>query len=354
MVMTEDVASLNAEVARQEKVIRVLMDRAERSTNLQGSDFSLFQTAIMLEEQVRGRTAELEAALHENARINRDLKREREEQQLLINRLADAHSQLLQSEKLASVGQLAAGVAHEINNPISFVLSNLHTLKNYVGDLLFLLDGFVAIEPELPESMRKRLVEARQTIELDFLRRDVVAVVDESVDGAVRVQRIVQSLRDFARPEEVAWQATDLHKCLESALDVAASDLNQKAEIVRQYGNLAPVMCIPSQINQVFLNVLLNAAQAISGRGVITIRTVQEGDLIRVAISDTGAGMPPEVANRVFDPFFTTRGVGKGTGLGLTMAYGIVERHGGRIELESEFGHGSTFTVILPLNPVPR
>lgn len=349
--MTEDPAFLNAEIARLNKIIRVLMDRAERSTQ-QSSDFSLFQTAVMLEEQVQGRTAELEAALQENARINRDLKREREEQRLLINKLAEAHTQLLQSEKLASVGQLAAGVAHEINNPISFVLSNLHALKDYVGDLLRLLDRYVACEPELPDALREALAELRRAVELDYLRQDVAAVVDESVAGAQRVQRIVRSLLDFARPEELALQATDLHKSLESALDVAVSDL-EKAEIVRQYGNLAPVMCIPSQINQVFLNILLNAAQAIPERGVITIRTDLEGEFVRITISDTGVGMAPEVAKRVFDPFFTTRAVGKGAGLGLAMAYGIVERHGGRIEVASEPGYGSKFTVVLPLKPLP-
>ena len=319
--MTEDAAALRAEIARLEKIVRVLMDRAERGTNLQGSDFSLFQTAVMLEEQVQARTAELE----------------------------QAHVRLLQSEKLASVGQLAAGVAHEINNPIGFIHSNLGTLKNYLDDLFALLDRHIAAEPDLPAATGQRLAEARRAADLDFLREDVAALIGESAEGAARVQRIVQGLRAFARPDEAAWQATDLHAGLESVLSVAAGEIAPRAEVRREYGRLPLVECLPAQINQVFLNILLNAAQAIPRQGTITLRTAQDGDFVSITIGDTGTGMPPEVAKRIFDPFFTTRPVGQGAGLGLSMAYGIVAKHGGRIDVESAPGKGSTFVVRLPI-----
>jgi signal transduction histidine kinase len=156
-------------------------------------------------------------------------------------------------------------------------------------------------------------------------------------------------LRDFSRPGDSEWQAVDLHAGLESTLNVVWNEIKFKADVVREYAELPPVECLPSQLNQVFLNLLVNAAQAIPERGTITLRTTCEGDWVSVAVADTGGGMTPEVRARVFDPFFTTKPVGKGTGLGLSVTYGIIEKHGGHIDVDSEPGKGSTFTVRLPL-----
>jgi two-component system NtrC family sensor kinase len=344
-----DEASLRAEIARLNKVVAALMNRAEREVTARSSNFGLFQGAVMLENQVRRRTTELEAALHDNERINRDLTREHEKQRVLIRKLEEAHNQLLQSEKLASIGQLAAGVAHEINNPIGFVNSNLGTLNNYVAQLLALVDEYAAAEVDLSPTARQRIALARQAADIDFLRQDIQALIAESIDGAARVRRIVQDLRDFSRPGDSEWQEADIHGGLESTLNVVWNEIKFKADIVRDYGELPLVECLPSQLNQVFLNLLVNAAQAIPDHGTINLRSCRDGDWVRIAIRDNGTGVPPEIRARIFDPFFTTKPIGKGTGLGLSVAYGIVEKHGGRIEVDSEPGQGATFTVCLPI-----
>jgi two-component system NtrC family sensor kinase len=344
-----DEATLRKEIARLNKVVAALMNRAEREVSARSGSFGLFQDAVMLENQIRRRTAELEAALRENERINRDLTREHEEQRVLIKKLEEAHNQLLQSEKLASIGQLAAGVAHEINNPIGFVNSNLGTLKNYTGQLFDLLDEYSTAESKLPPEAVQRLAAAKQTADIDFVREDMAALIAESMDGAARVRRIVQDLRDFSRPGDSEWQAVDLHAGLESTLNVVWNEIKFKAEVVRDYAELPPVECLPFQLNQVFLNLLVNAAQAIPERGTITLRSACDGDQVSVAIADNGIGMPPEVRDRIFDPFFTTKPIGKGTGLGLSVAYGIVEKHGGRIDVDTVPGKGTTFTVRLPV-----
>jgi two-component system NtrC family sensor kinase len=348
-----DEAALRKEVARLNKVVAALMNRAERETSARSGSFGLFQDAVMLENQIRRRTAELEAALCDNERINRDLTREREEQRILIKKLEEAHNQLLQSEKLASIGQLAAGVAHEINNPIGFVNSNLGTMKKYVSQLFEVLDAYSTAEAGLSPEAQQRIEAAKVAADLDFLREDVVDLIGESIDGAARVRRIVQDLRDFSRPGDSEWQAVDLHAGLESTLNVVWNEIKYKAEVVRDYGQLPPVECLPFQINQVFLNLLVNAAQAIPERGTITLRTACDGEQVSVAVADTGTGMPPEVRDRIFDPFFTTKPIGKGTGLGLSVAYGIVEKHGGRIDVDTAPGAGTTFTVRLPVRRAP-
>ncbi len=368
-------ARLRAEIARLNKVVQALMNRAERSTSVQGSDFSLFQAAVMLEDQVRARTRELEAALRDNEKITRALQsaraqmereiderrqtqealeREQQEQRVLIRKLEEAHNQLLQSEKLAAIGQLAAGVAHEINNPIGFVNSNLATLRRYVDDLLRVIAAFEAAEPALADgAARARLAALKEAVDLAFLREDIGALIAESIDGTSRVRRIVQDLRDFARTGDIDWQLADLHECIESTLNVAANEIRYKAEVVRAYGELPPVECVAAQLNQVFLNLLVNAAQAIEGRGTITIRSGRDGDEAWLAFADDGPGIPAEILPRIFDPFFTTKPVGTGTGLGLSVSYGIVQKHGGRIEVSSAPGQGATFTIRLPLRRSP-
>lgn len=344
-----DETELKAEIVRLNKIVTALMNRAEREAGARRSNFGLFQNAVTLENQVRRRTAELQTALRENERINRDLTREREEQRVLIKKLEDAHNQLLQAEKLASIGQLAAGVAHEVNNPIGFVNSNLGTLKQYIGDLFELIDAYEQLEPELPVTSREGLKALKARIELPFLREDLPSLITESIDGTARVRRIVQDLRDFSREGDADWHTVDVHAGLESTLKVVWSEIRYKAEIERDYGQLPEIYCLPSQLNQVFLNLLLNAAQAILEHGTITLRTRCQEDHVFISVSDTGVGIAPENLDRIFDPFFTTKPVGKGVGLGLSVTYGIVEKHGGRIEVESEPGKGSTFTIRLPV-----
>jgi two-component system NtrC family sensor kinase len=342
---------LRAEIERLNRVVRALMNGAERAMNAEGSNFSLFQTTLILEDEVRRRTRELESALHENERINSDLVDEREEQKQLIRKLEDAHGQLLQSEKLASIGQLAAGVAHEVNNPIGFVHSNLNTLSNYIKQLLQVIECYqeVCTESLHDEAALARIEQVRREMDLEFLRQDVVELIAESIEGTGRVRRIVQDLRDFSRTGDVEWKWSDIHAGIDSALNVASNEIKYKADVVKEYGDLPLVECIQSQLNQVFLNLLVNSAQAIQGRGTITIRTCREGDQACLIFSDSGRGIPPDVLPRIFDPFFTTKAVGSGTGLGLSLAYGIVQKHKGSIEVVSEVDKGTTFTIRLPI-----
>ncbi|SIO92540.1 ATP-binding protein [Vibrio spartinae] len=350
--MTEsakDEASLRQEIHRLNKVVTSLMDRAEREANKLSGNYGLFQDAVMLENQVRRRTAELESALRENERINHDLTQEREEQRKLIKKLEDAHNQLLQSEKLASIGQLAAGVAHEVNNPIGFVNSNLDMLKGYVEQLLALHDQYAQYEAVLPPEIQARLDAYKHSIDINYLRADIVTLVNESIDGVARVRRIVQDLRDFSRPGNCEWQTTDIHSCIDSTLNVVWNEIKFKAEVIREYGTLPPVECLPSQLNQVFLNLLMNAAQAIPEWGTIIIQTAVAQDQAVITICDNGVGIDENMIPHIFDPFFTTKPIGKGTGLGLSVTYGIIEKHGGRIEVDSTLGKGSTFTIHLPI-----
>jgi two-component system NtrC family sensor kinase len=364
--------ALRAEIVRLGKVVKALMNRAEQAMNAQTSSFGMFQNTLALEQQVRRRTRELEIALRENETMNRDLQgakarmeqeieehkqtqialeQEKEEQKVLISKLEDAHFQLLQSEKLASIGQLAAGVAHEINNPICFVNANLSSLKDYAGKLLAMLDAYESCDGILQRdpATAGRLQQVRKDADIDFVRSDIASLIAESLEGTDRVRIIVQDLRDFSRAGEAVWEWANIHACLDSTLNVVRNEIRYKAEIVREYGELPQIECYPSQLNQVFMNLLINGAQAIVGQGAITIRTGTEGDQVWVAISDTGAGIAPENMARIFDPFFTTKPVGKGTGLGLSLCYGIVERHGGRIEVRSVVGEGTTFRVRLPI-----
>jgi len=249
---------------------------------------------------------------------------------------------LVQAQNMASIGQLAAGVAHEINNPVGFVTSNIGTLKSYAETLFELVE-------------QSATAEQRSKADFDFMKEDTAALLRESMDGLRRVRDIVQALKDFSDAGDSQWQQTDLHEGLESTLNALANELRFKAKVDRHYGKLPPVRGLPGQLNQVFRNILLNAIQAIPGQGIIRIVTSADREAVHVRIQDNGVGIAPENLGRIFDPFFTTKPVGSGTGLGLYLAYGVVNKHGGRINVISEPGKGSAFTVDLPLRPAePR
>jgi signal transduction histidine kinase len=279
------------------------------------------------------------------------LQREKNEQKALIDKLQEAQSQLLQSEKLASIGQLAAGVAHEINNPVGYISSNLGSLDNYIKDLFSMLDAYEQAEILMggdPASLQE-LQALKQSLDIKFLKEDIVDLVNESQEGVKRVKQIVQDLKDFSHVDQAEWQWADLHKGLDSTLNVAHNEIKYKADVIKAYGDVPHVECIASQLNQVFMNLMVNAAHAIEERGTITVRTGRRDEEVYVEVADTGKGIPPEHLKRIFDPFFTTKPVGKGTGLGLSLSYGIVSKHGGRFEVESEVGKGTTFRVWLPV-----
>jgi two-component system NtrC family sensor kinase len=278
------------------------------------------------------------------------LERERDEQKALVKKLEEAHNQLLQSEKMASIGQLAAGVAHEINNPIGYVSSNLKSLGDYVADLLRVVDAATAAE--MPPTSRTALDAVCREVDLDYLREDLTAMLAESREGIDRVRHIVQSLKDFSHTDEGNFAWADLHQGIDSTLNIVANEVKYKADVVRDFGELPQVECILSQLNQVFMNLLVNAAQAMPAEkhGSITIRTRQVGTNVVLEFSDNGSGIPDEHLKRIFDPFFTTKPVGKGTGLGLSLSYGIVQKHQGIISASSTVGEGTCFRIELPIS----
>jgi len=305
---------------------------------------------LRLTRQVAALTQALQQELEEKQRAEEALKKEKAEQLVLINRLEEAHNQLLQAEKMASIGQLAAGVAHEINNPIGFVNSNLGVLQSYVQKLLNLVGAYEKYEPELSTESIEALNALKQETDLGYLRDDISDLLSESLGGLQRVKRIVQDLKDFSHISDSEMLWANLEDGLESTLNVVWNELKYKAEVVKDYGKLPEVECIPSQLNQVFMNLLVNAAQAIQEHGKITLRTRQEDDNVRIEIADTGCGIPQEIINRIFDPFFTTKPVGTGTGLGLSITHGIIRKHNGRIDVSSEPGKGTTFSITIPIH----
>jgi len=267
----------------------------------------------------------------------------------LEEKVAERTRELLQAEKMAAIGQLAAGVAHEINNPIGFVNSNLGTLGRYAAQLLKVIDAYAACESE-HKIISPRLAAVKEETDLAFMREDLVALIRESQDGLDRVKKIVQDLKDFSHASDAEWTQTDVNAGLESTINVVWNELKYKADVKRELGKLPWIRCIPGQLNQVFVNLLINAAQAIAARGIITVRSGVEGNGVWVEVIDNGCGMPPDVQKRIFDPFYTTKPVGTGTGLGLSVSWDIVvNRHGGRFDVKSAPGQGSSFRVWLPV-----
>lgn len=285
----------------------------------------------------------------ERAARERELTSRHDELERTYRRLASTQEQLLQTEKMASIGQLAAGVAHEINNPIGYVHSNLGTLRDYTGALISLVEAY-GREIGDAHPAAAQLNQLRTRLDIDFIVGDLPQLLEESREGIERVTKIVQDLKEFSHVgRDEPMRAADLHKGLDSTLNIVWNDLKYKVRLEKHYGELPPVECHASEINQVFMNLLINAGQSIAERGTITVATGVDGDEAWVSIADSGCGIPEESLARIFDPFYTTKPIGRGTGLGLAICYGIVTKHHGRIEASSRLGFGSTFKVVLPI-----
>jgi two-component system, NtrC family, sensor kinase len=277
-----------------------------------------------------------------------ELKRAFDELESAHAELKAAQSSLVQSEKMASLGQLTAGIAHEINNPINFVSASVRPIERNLGHLHQVIDDLVSRLPADEQSEYRQEQDIDETIEeLDGLMRSVAT-------GAARTAEIVAGLRSFSRLDEGGLKCVDLHEGLDATVTILSGNLSAGIDLEREYGELPLVECYPGEINQVFLNVLSNAIKAIEGSGRVTVRTMATGADVRIEISDTGCGMTPEVKQRIFEPFFTTRDVGEGRGLGLSIVWGIVEKHGGSIDVESSAGEGSRFIITLPVRPSRR
>jgi two-component system, NtrC family, sensor kinase len=303
----------------------------------------------------RRKQVENELAVHRGKL--EELARERSE------KLLEAQRQVLQGEKLASVGRLAAGVAHEINTPIQYVGDNLHAISDFLVDLEAVVTKYREIvgvikQAGTAQELVQKVETAEQEHDLDFILTDAPKAVGQALDGVQRVAKIVRAMKDFSHVKTAASSGVDINRCLESTLTVARNEYKYHADLKTEFGEIPLVECYPSELNQVFLNLLINAAHAIEDtgqRGLITVSTRGDGQWVEVTISDTGNGIPENIRDKVYDPFFTTKEVGKGTGQGLYIARQIVVvKHGGSLEFESEVGKGTTFRIRIPMSPPPE
>ena len=279
-----------------------------------------------LEEKVKLRTAELESTLAE---------------------LKKTQGQLVQAEKMSSLGQMVAGVAHELNNPLNFIHGNTKVFRNYAQDLFGLIEMYGRKLPSDPE-----IAERKQDIDFDYLQDDITKTIDSVLKGTVRCQKIVADLKTFSGHDEAELKETDLKEGVESTISVVQGRFGERVTFELDIQAVPQLNAFGKQLNQAFLAVLSNACQALTAPGTVSVRLAQEGEEIVLRVTDTGVGIPPEHLSKIFDPFFTTRPIGEGTGLGLTTAYSVVDRHRGRIEVSSQVGAGSTFTIRLPISGV--
>lgn len=321
-------------IPQHSRATRVLLDAVEnfyqlmvaRNNELLEVQNKLSELNKTLEERVAMRTKELSTALKE---------------------VEATKKRLLQSEKMSAIGQLAAGVAHEINNPVGFVSSNLNTLAQYVHNMLELL----ALLEQSPENQNQQIQKFKQSIDYDFLKEDVLDLLKESSDGLNRVKKIVQDMKVFSHVDCGQWQMENINTILESTINLVWHEIKYKAELIKEYdSNLPAISCLPAQLSQVFMNILVNATQAIDKeKGKIIVKTKKRNHVIEVQIQDNGKGMSPQVQKHIFEPFFTTKPVGKGTGLGMSLSYEIIQHHAGEVRLKSKEGQGTTFIVTLPI-----
>lgn len=346
---------LRDEEGRLIGAIETLQDITQRRV----AEDALMMAQLEVEKQVEDRTtelAQLNQALQEDVTrrtaMEQVLTERNAELQSLNSKLQSAQQHLVQSEKLASIGQLAAGVAHEINNPIGYIFSNFGTLEKYLEEVFAVIQAYTQAETAVGDAaLRQRLADLRKETDLEFLLEDIPTLMRESREGIVRVRKIVQDLKDFSHVDATQeWQFTNINQGIDSTLNIVNNEVKYKADVIKEYGNLPEVQCMASQINQVVMNLVVNAAHAIGPqRGRITVRTGTEGDQVWIEVADNGSGIPKEVLPRIFDPFFTTKPIGKGTGLGLSLSYGIVQKHHGQIAVQTNEGQGTTFRITLPL-----
>lgn len=267
-----------------------------------------------------------------------------------LNNLKITQNQLIQSEKLASLGQLTAGIAHEINNPINFVLSNVSPLRRDIYDLLELLKKYEdVIRLNEYNNYNDVIYSFKKEIDYDYLINEIESLLDGMDEGAKRTADIVKGLRNFSRMDEGVKKLSDINAGIQSTLVMLKNEIKNRIEVELVLGDIPKLLCYSGKINQALLNLLSNAKDAISGKGKIRVETKCDSDNVYISIKDNGVGMSEEVKNKIFEPFFTTKDVGKGTGLGLSITYGIIEDHKGKIEVKSEEGEGTEFFITLPI-----
>lgn len=305
----------------------------------------------MQKETIESLKEEIEKLRAEIICIDETSEKQKRELELTLKNLKQAQSQLIQSEKMASVGVMTAGIAHELNNPINFMSGNVYPLKQDLREIFALLEKYEKIikEKELGEYFAE-LETIKQEMDFTYLIQEIHSLLDGIEEGASRSSQIIKGLRSFSRLDDEACQFYDIHDGIEASLVLLQNKIKDKKITVRKdYGEFEGLECFPSQLNQVIMNILTNSIQAVeAGKGSLFIQTVSSAIGIKIIIKDNGKGMDPEVKKRMFDPFFTTKEVGQGTGLGLSISYGIIEKHKGNIDVISEPGKGTEFIISLP------
>lgn len=294
---------------------------------------------VVLEQKVSERTSELQKT---NGELN-----------LTLTELKNTQTQLVNAEKMASLGQLTAGIAHEINNPINFVTSNIRPLRRDIHDLLETIQRFEGLIPAADENMRKQIEDIKKEMDFNYLTEEISVLISGMEEGAIRTAEIVKGLRTFSRLDESDLKKVNVNEGIDSTLILLNSNLGGRIKVIRDFDEDAMIECYPGKLNQVFMNILNNAIQAMQDsdnamNGILSLRTKSSGDEVIIEIGDTGPGMSEEVKQRIFEPFFTTKAVGQGTGLGLSIVYSIIESHHGKIEIDSTLGQGTVFRLTLP------
>lgn len=326
----EDLVSAIDQMRHNDKLVEIPIKSDTEIGLLTDSFNELSRSVLQAKDDLKKKIAELENA-------NAELK--------------DTQARLIHSSKMVSLGQLVAGVAHELNNPIGFIHSNMNHLKDYSEKLILLT--------EAAEKNPQDLAKLKEQYELEYIKSDMPKLIDSCVDGARRTRDIVLGLRNFSRLEEAQLKEIDIHESIDNTLNLLAGEIKNRIQIIKDYGHLPIVTCFASQVNQVFMNILSNAVQAIEGKGNIWITTKNitsagQPAKVQISIQDSGSGMPPEIIEKIFDPFFSTKDVGVGTGLGLSISYGIIQSHGGEIHVRSQVGIGTEFVVTLPVKYSPK
>lgn len=339
---------------RAEEALKESRDDLEAKVELRTEEL------IAMNDRLQCSNRELEGVIAERQQAEMNLEHNNQQLEKAYDELKEAQSQIVHQEKMASIGQLAAGIAHEINNPLAFIISNLESLRAYT-----LRNGqFVTMQEETVTALMKAQAEgnineesaaivnalkkAKRSLKIDYIIRDTEDLIKETLDGASRVKNIVQDLKGFARVESENKLA-NINDGIESTINIIWNELKYKATLIKEFGDLPLINCNQGQLNQVFMNLIVNAVQAIDIQGEIRIKTRFMENYIVISISDTGSGIPSEILHRIFEPFFTTKEIGKGTGLGLSVTYDIIKKHHGDIRVESQVGKGTTFTIRIPV-----
>ena len=328
--------------------------------NMDAAEFKFHRTLVDKAAITNVLNASIEEIEHqkkiiENAKNEMDQQKKMIEEKntalnTLLSDLREAQQQLVMSEKMASLGQLTAGVAHEINNPINFVSANIKPLREDLTDILECINQYdKVIEENKLETIFIPVQQYKENTDIKFSMQEIQELLRGIEEGAKRTSEIVKGLRNFSRMDQNDLKKADMNEGIASTLTLLHSVYKDNVEIVKDFRVIPEIDCFPGQINQVFMNILSNAVQAISATGQIFIKTWEENNTVKISIRDTGSGMSDETKKKIFDPFFTTKDVGKGTGLGLSISYGIIEKHKGKIEVNSTIGKGTEFLISLPI-----